>query len=203
MSSFDDLAKLVVTEAPISSYLKSIGRGVKNVARTAVSPAAYLKGAANVARGVGSTIGKYSQTSSNTLPGVLSTGANALNATASGLTKARKWLRDPGSADYGDTLSEKPPKKGDIFAIQTKAKTVNGKAVNSIKRNDQIIIQIKFSKEIPKNQKSNSNANGANIFISKNGSTTAVLTSNNKPVSPRLPVTISPTTKDRNWSLSI
>lgn len=201
MSSFDNLAKVVVSEAPISSYLKSIGRGVKNVAKTAVNPAAYLKGAANVARGTGSFLSKYSQTSSNALPNALAAGANALDKTAGGLTKAGKWIKDPGTGT--DEKRKSVPKKGDTLNVQAKSSTVTGKVVKTVVRDKQTIMIVKFGKKLPIVKKSSAPADGANLIVSDSGGLSIILTQNNKPISANLSASISPTVRDNNWNLYI
>jgi hypothetical protein len=204
MNNFDQLSNAVLSEAPIGSHLRSMGRGVKNVARSVASPAAWLKGAANVARGTGNFINKYGQLSSNNFPAALNAGANALDKTASGLKAAKDWIKDPdGSGGYGN-VAEKPPKRGDSANIQTKVGTTSGRVVKIVKKGDQTILVVRFVKELPIIKKTtNSPSDGVNVFIGKSSAIRVVFTKKGTPISAQLSAAISPTENANNWSIYV
>lgn len=57
MNKFEDLYNLLVSEAPISSYLKStIKTPAKYVAKKAISPTSYVRGAGALAKGTGAVV---------------------------------------------------------------------------------------------------------------------------------------------------
>lgn len=88
MNKLNQLAKVALNEAPLSSYIKSIGSKVLN-------PAAYARGAGKILRGAGKAVGAF-QTSSKTLSQSLGTAGNVATGIGGGLSKTGQWIKDPG-----------------------------------------------------------------------------------------------------------
>jgi hypothetical protein len=89
MNKLDLLASIVLNEAPLSSYVKSIGSKVLN-------PAAYARGAGKVLRGAGQAVGGLT-TSTKSLAGAMGGAGNVATGIGTGLSKTGQWLKSPGT----------------------------------------------------------------------------------------------------------
>jgi len=89
MNKLDLLANIILKEAPLSSYVKSIGSKVLN-------PAAYARGAGSVLRGAGRAVGGLT-TSTKSLAGAMGSAGNVATGIGAGLSKTGQWLKSPGT----------------------------------------------------------------------------------------------------------
>jgi hypothetical protein len=88
MNKLEQLNKIILKEAPLSSYVKSI-------ASKAVNPAAYARGAGSLIRGAGNVAGTFT-TSTKSTAGTLGAAGNVATGIGGALSRTGQWLKDPG-----------------------------------------------------------------------------------------------------------
>lgn len=119
MNKLDLLSKIALNEAPLSSYVKSVGSKVLN-------PAAYARGAGSVLRGAGKAAGGFT-TSTKSLAGTLGGAGNIASGVGGALSKTGQWLKDPGAGQSNKketTTQQTQQTKGQKMpSDMTKAKT--------------------------------------------------------------------------------
>lgn len=102
MKKFDQLSKVVLNEAPLSSYVKSAGSAASKL----INPAAYARGAGSLMRGAGKAANLFT-TSSNYLAGSLNKIGNAATGVGGALSKTGQWLKDPSYAGKEKASTQK------------------------------------------------------------------------------------------------
>lgn len=192
MKKFDLLAEAALAEEGIGRHLKAIGRSM-------VSPLAWAQGAGNVLKGVGAVAGALD---AKHLQGALEKPSELANAAKDKYRDIKKWaenpnvLRDKDKWWEGDTASmeNKLPKRGDIFSLIINKAAAKGRVVKKRKVGTDIVYTlITNAKDI----------NQIDLIVDKDGRfiTTTRLTNGN--AKSNVNARLLPTGKKGYWTLKV
>jgi hypothetical protein len=165
MNKLEQLAKIVLKEAPLSSYLKAVGR-------TVTSPAAYAKGAANVLSGAQKAANVFT-TSTKSLPTALGAAAGGAQKVAGGLTAAGKWVKQPGPekpAANKKTPMRVPAKGNRVDILYGNTPTV-GKIQKAKETNISNAYYVRLQNRLPQTNKTTGPVDGLLVINLKAGGT--------------------------------
>jgi len=192
MNKFNLLAEAALAEEGIGRHLKAIGR-------SAVSPLAWAQGAGNVLKGLGSVAGALD---GKHLQSALNKPSELANAAKEKYKDIKKWAENPDSLRdkekwwEGDAanMENKLPKRGDIFNLIINKAAAKGRVVKKRKVGTDIVYTII------------TNAKGVqrvDFIISKDGRFTTTLHLDNGNAKSNVNAKFLPTGKKGYWILKV
>jgi len=192
MNKFDQLANAALAEEGIGRHLKAIGRSV-------ISPLAIAQGAGSVLKGVGNVAGAFG---AKTWQDVLSKPADIAASAKEKYKEFQKWKRDPDylrdkekwwEGDAGN-MEKKLPSRGDIFQLVLNKKALKGQVVKKRKSGTDIIYSILTNAKDVKS---------IELIISKDGRFTSNLRTKSGNIKTNINARLMPTGKKGYWILKV